>query len=238
MENIPRVLDRTKETRESSGPHPERIHVRLADQNRTGTLETTDNGCVLRRDAIRKVLEGRRGRKAFRVIEVLHGDGDAVQGPTPMALLDVRLRGDRGTPGALRVDRDECIQARVERGDLRQAGIHDGYGRQAGFPNARAQIGDSRKQKILHLRPPGPTVPNRCPPTDLHDLLSATPCSPPLIESWNHRVMVTWSLHLGPRWYPIAPFGALKRVLGLEHLLLAESRHTCHSPLFDPMRQR
>jgi len=111
----PRILDWTMETHESGGRHTKRVHVRLANHNRTGVLQPADDGCVMTGNAIREALECRGGLEACSVVEILHGHGNTVQWPAPAACLDFGFGNGSGSPSRLGIDRDEGIETRVER---------------------------------------------------------------------------------------------------------------------------
>src|SRR5262249_54193319 len=122
---VPRIACRTKGAVEARGPHPELVHVRLADDDRASRLEFHDSHRVVRWNTTLEGLERRRGPAAGRVVEILEGDGNAMKRPARSARLNFSFGFSRKLPGLVGEDSDEGVQPGIECLDSRQARFHN-----------------------------------------------------------------------------------------------------------------
>jgi hypothetical protein len=147
MVGVPRVLHRSIEALEPRGGHSQRIHVRLADDNRAGAFQSLDDICIFGGDAIRESLERGSCLDARGVIEILHADGDAVQRPPPAAARYFRRGGARSFARRISSHGNERVEARIECLDPREVRIDHGNRRERPRAYAHAQVGD-RSERV------------------------------------------------------------------------------------------
>ena len=101
------------------------MHVRLANQDRTGSPERRNGRRVLAGRALLEPLESRRRSDAGGVVEVLDGDRNSVQRAAPSAGADLAVGFPSRGARLITEHRDEGVQPQIVRVDSREARVDD-----------------------------------------------------------------------------------------------------------------
>ena len=122
----------------------ELVHVRLADDDGAGVLQTPHLECIATRVKCRQRDRTCRGRHFYSFVIVFDDDGNTVQRPphSPRPALSVKLIGGRE---GLRVERDHRVECRtflVVCRDPGQVEFHELAGRDRTGLHRRLQLGD------------------------------------------------------------------------------------------------
>ena len=135
----------------------ELVGVRLADRHRTGLLEQLHAAGVGRGDEVLAGLRARGGGHAAEVVEVLHAEGDAVQGPPVAPPGDLALHGPRHGESPLAQHGDEhadrglhharAVERRVDELHRRQGPGADGVGGRFEADAVQVQIHGAHSQR-------------------------------------------------------------------------------------------
>ncbi len=88
----------------------------------------------------------RRRADAGGLVDVLEGDGNAVQRPLPLAALQRRIGAAGGAPRRLGLDEDEAAEAAVLRGDAREAILDESRGGEAAGGEGAARRGSGERR--------------------------------------------------------------------------------------------
>ena len=129
----------------------------LAQQHRPGVVQAGDALRVGGRDVVLQNARVGCGADAGRIVEVLDGDGDAVQGTPAGPGGEFRLRPPRLAQGHVRGDRDVGVQGAVQALDaLEQPGGHlNGGHLPAPDQLGRARQGGEGRRRRSHCPAPG-----------------------------------------------------------------------------------
>ena len=96
------------------------LEIGLAEDDGASGFEALDDRGVVIGHPVLKQERAIGGERAFRGVEILHRDRDAVQRAEIIARCDRLLRRLRLLPGMIRHDRDEAVERAVEALDARK----------------------------------------------------------------------------------------------------------------------
>ena len=122
---IPRIVHRTEQQILIGGTIRELLRVQLSEQNHSGCPQACDDRRVLRGHEIGADLRTGGGSQPLRPVQVLVGDGDAVQRPASSPPNDLGLGRAGFLEGGLGPQRDEGVDCRVAGGNPIEAGLGD-----------------------------------------------------------------------------------------------------------------
>src|SRR5690606_38707950 len=125
------------------------VRLQLAEQDGARLVQLARTGSVFARDAIDADAGAARGQYAFRIVDVLQAERDAVQGAAVVAAHDLALGAPGLAAGEIGGDRDECVELRLESLDAREIGIGELERGQLARSDEARRLGDGPAAKIL-----------------------------------------------------------------------------------------